>query len=86
METAIGNNDGVPCPHCREPFSINLNEVHEDSMADGIENGASISTIGLPSLKELPHVSSGNYLSFENSLCFLEINYRSNNKRILTSL
>ncbi len=62
METAIGNNDGVPCPQCREPFSINLNEVHEDTIADATQNGECISTIGLPSLKDLPHVSSGKYL------------------------
>ena len=58
METSAGISaeDGVQCPSCRRPFSIDLNQAQEEDAAPDISK---ISTIGLPSLKDLPHVATG---------------------------
>ena len=64
METAagIGGNNGMPCPSCRNPFTIDLSQVQEDDIDDStlsIPNKEKISRFGLPSLQELPHVATG---------------------------
>lgn len=53
----MNGNNGTPCPHCREPFSINLNEVHIDDIL--VDNKNAVSTEGVPSLKDLPNVATG---------------------------
>jgi DNA repair protein RAD16 len=66
METAVGvENGGTICPNCNGPFSVDLNNIEDDSFDDSvlsIDPKQAISTIGLPSLKELPHVSTGESL------------------------
>jgi len=65
METAVAGDNVTPCPHCNNPFSIDLNQVNPDPVDDGsigLDTRESVSTVGLPSLKELPHVPSGSIL------------------------
>lgn len=55
----------VPCPSCRAPFSVDLqNQVVTDVVDDGtLDVGASASSSShVPSLKELSHVPSGSIL------------------------
>mmetsp|Transcript_11075 Transcript_11075/g.20703 ORF Transcript_11075/g.20703 Transcript_11075/m.20703 type:complete len:338 (-) Transcript_11075:1135-2148(-) len=63
METAVGGGDeGSVCPHCSRPFTVDLNHVEDDTVDDSvleIDPKQAISTVGLPSLKELPHVATG---------------------------
>lgn len=64
METAVAGDNVTPCPHCNNPFSIDLNQVNPDPVDDGsigLDTRESVSTVGLPSLKELPHVPSGKF-------------------------
>lgn len=72
METSagVGGDNGMPCPSCRSPFTIDLNQVQENEVDDStlsVGNKEKISRIGLPSLQELPHVASGEW----NELDFL---------------
>ena len=66
---SVGGAENTPCPSCRNPFSIDLNQASSDTFDDGtltIEDSASPNTTsssaGVPSLKELSHVSSGSIL------------------------
>ncbi len=66
MEMSSGAGAGAgavtQCPQCNEPFTIDLNQIQEDSNEmDSLQNGKeeAISTLGLPSLKELHHVATG---------------------------
>jgi len=60
-----GSDDAsTPCPSCRSPFSIDLNQESEAVVDDGTltaSRGASGSE-AIPSLKELPHVATGSIL------------------------
>ncbi len=63
METSAGVNENgtghTPCPSCRNPFTIDLTQVQnidEDTTSKGDEK---ISKVGLPSLLDLPHVTTG---------------------------
>ena len=56
---------GTRCPCCRAPFSIDLNQTNSDIVDEGtltldMEGGKV--TDGMPSLKEMSHVSSGSIL------------------------
>lgn len=66
METAVGGDDGGSvCPHCSRPFTVDLNNIEDDTVDDSvltINPKQSISTVGLPSLKELSHVATGSIL------------------------
>lgn len=57
METSAGLGDegNTPCPSCNRPFSIDLNQSRDNS-TDELKDYTEISSIGLPSLKELHHV------------------------------
>lgn len=59
----LSNSAETQCPQCNQPFTIDLNQVEDDPVDDStlkIEgNRQTISTFGLPSLKELPHVATG---------------------------
>jgi len=64
METSVGADNGTPCPHCSDPFSIDLNQIEEDVVDDSplsLSPKEAVSTVGLPSLKELPHVATGKF-------------------------
>jgi hypothetical protein len=65
MELSTGaNNAGTQCPQCNQPFTIDLNQIQDDTTDDDtlkIGSTESISTFGLPSLKELPHVATGKF-------------------------
>jgi DNA repair protein RAD16 len=64
METAVAGDIVTPCPHCSNPFSIDLNQVILDPVDDGsigVDVKESVSTVGLPSLKDLPHVPTGKF-------------------------
>lgn len=57
----------TPCPSCRAPFTIDLNQVQHDVVDDttlAVDQApkASTSSIGMPALKELTHVASGSIL------------------------
>lgn len=58
------NDVSTPCPSCRSPFSIDLNQVSESVVDDGTLNANrdASGTSALPSLKELPHVATGSIL------------------------
>lgn len=59
--------ENTPCPSCRAPFTIDLNQ---ESSADTVDDGTlavpssenSAYAAGMPSLKELPHVMTGSIL------------------------
>jgi len=67
---------GTPCPSCRSPFSIDLNQADAVAVDDGAldvsssgrrsssspSNARDVSADVGPSLKELPHVNSGSIL------------------------
>ena len=61
MSAGVGAGNGISCPTCRSPFTIDLNQVQENEDDDSAlsMNKEKISRIGLPSLQELPHVASG---------------------------
>lgn len=74
METSAGiggpagTNGGTPCPSCQAPFSIDLSQAPEQDPVDDYGNkslsiGSSkaqvVSRVGLPSLKELRNVATG---------------------------
>ena len=67
MTTLNGAN--TPCPSCRSPLSIDLNQNQNDVVDDNTllldianEKEVSISREGMPTLKELRHVASGSIL------------------------
>jgi len=66
MTTSAGlvNGNGVPCPSCSRPFSIDLNRTEEEIPTGGTPRKTSpvVSSVGMPSLKELPHVATGSIL------------------------
>ena len=64
---SVGGGENTPCPSCRNPFTIDLNQASADTLDDGTLTFAdalspSKSGAGVPSLKELPHVSTGSIL------------------------
>ena len=66
MSSLISGSDdaNTPCPSCRSPFSIDLNQASTSVVDDGTltaSRGASGSD-AMPSLKELPHVATGSIL------------------------
>lgn len=58
----------TPCPSCRAPFSIDLNQAQSEVVDDNtlsvdrpkVDCGAS--SVGMPSLKDLNHVATGSIL------------------------
>lgn len=59
------SSEGLRCPSCRDPFSIDVNQTSSDVVDDSMltvteESGSA--TAAMPSLKEMPHVSSGSIL------------------------
>lgn len=57
--------NGTRCPSCRAPFTVDLNQATTDVVDDGTLNlsmGTGSATEGMPSLKEMTHVSSGSIL------------------------
>lgn len=58
--------DSIPCPSCRVPFTIDLNSPSDDGDAfDSIaakSQLSSVSSVGMPSLRELPHVATSSIL------------------------
>lgn len=64
METSAGVNENgaaqTPCPNCRNPFSIDLTQVQNiDEDPKLSKSDQKISKVGLPSLRDLPHVTTG---------------------------
>jgi DNA repair protein RAD16 len=58
-----GSDDAnTPCPSCQQPFSINLNQASTSIVDDETLVASRGSSDGMPSLKELPHVSTGSIL------------------------
>jgi len=63
-----GGGENTPCPSCRNPFTIDLNQASCDTVDDGTltvpdsAGNASSSSTGVPSLKEMPHVATGSIL------------------------
>lgn len=65
-----GGGENTPCPSCNNPFSIDLNQVGSDPVGnDGPlrvlgEDKETIASanIGVPSLKEMSHVTTGSIL------------------------
>lgn len=62
-----GSDDAnTPCPSCRSPFSIDLNQASTSVVDDGtLTTATSHDSSGsdvMPSLKELPHVATGSIL------------------------
>mmetsp|Transcript_38500 Transcript_38500/g.57707 ORF Transcript_38500/g.57707 Transcript_38500/m.57707 type:complete len:734 (-) Transcript_38500:784-2985(-) len=75
MATSVGisaGNNTTPCPSCRDPFSIDLNQDQEraDDTDLSVDATETISTVGMPSLKELSHVASGSILKRLNLVEF----------------
>jgi DNA repair protein RAD16 len=57
----------TPCPSCRSPFTIDLNQAQHDVVDDttlAVDPAPKVSTssVGMPALKELTHVASGSIL------------------------
>lgn len=64
-ESAVVNTTN--CPHCNDPLSIDLNDIRDDILDDSTltiksSDRQQVSSVGLPSLKELPHVATGSIL------------------------
>lgn len=60
-----GSDDAnTPCPSCRSPFSIDLNQENTAVIDDGTltTSRGPFDSEGMPSLKELPHVATGSIL------------------------
>jgi len=70
METSAGigaGTNGTPCPSCQAPFSIDLSQAPAQDICDDASlsvgnKKTQVSRVGLPSLKELPHVATGSIL------------------------
>ena len=66
MTGAVG--DGLPCPACENPFTIDLNQATSSVVDDGNlaipgnSNTAKSSSMVDPSLKEMSHVATGSIL------------------------
>jgi len=66
--TGLANGDaGLSCPSCRAAFSIDLEvgaDVEDDSSLQVVSaaKASSSYSVGMPSLKELPHVATGSIL------------------------
>jgi DNA repair protein RAD16 len=57
--------EGTQCPCCRAPFSVDLNQDSSDVVDEStlaVAQGTGSVTAGMPSLKEMTHVSSGSIL------------------------
>ena len=70
METSagIGSTNGTPCPSCRSAFSIDLNQAQHPVDEDNLQKletplsiSNAVSTINLPSLREMRNVASGKF-------------------------
>lgn len=64
-ESFVG--DTTNCPHCNDPLTIDLNDIHDNVVDDSTltvksEEMPKVSSVGLPSLKELPHVATASIL------------------------
>ena len=66
MTPALENlQEDTRCPCCRAPFSVDLNQDSSDVVDDStltVAEGTGSVTAGMPSLKEMTHVSSGSIL------------------------
>ena len=66
MTPALENlQQDTRCPCCRAPFSVDLNQDSSDVVDDStltVTEGTGSVTAGMPSLKEMTHVSSGSIL------------------------
>ena len=69
MSTAEGlgsNENGIPCPSCRSPFSIDLSsQVQDENLSESGKEQVTFSKSyneGMPLLKELSHVPSNSVL------------------------
>jgi DNA repair protein RAD16 len=66
--TTAGGDDNTPCPSCRAPFTIDLNQAGQDTVDDGnlitpsMTNRDAPASAKDPTLKELTHVSTGSIL------------------------
>lgn len=66
---SVGGGENTPCPSCRNPFTIDLNQASKDTVDDGTlalpdsrSESLSSSNAGVPSLKEISHVATGSIL------------------------
>jgi DNA repair protein RAD16 len=64
---AGAGGENTPCPSCAAPFSIDLNQSASDDVVDDgalavPSSEARSSNVGVPSLKEMPHVHTGSIL------------------------
>jgi DNA repair protein RAD16 len=60
-----GLQEGTQCPCCRQLFSVDLSQENADVVDDStltVGEGTGSVTAGMPSLKEMAHVSSGSIL------------------------
>ena len=58
-------NANTPCPSCRAPFSVDLNQAAQvdcNSASTLTVEQKATSSVGMPSLRELPHVATGSIL------------------------
>lgn len=65
METSAGLSNaenGIQCPSCRRPFSIDLNQVQDSETTCANAMKEQVSTVGVPVLKHLKHISQGSIL------------------------
>lgn len=60
LET-MQQDGGLQCLSCRRPFSIDLNQVQQE-VEDDSTLKVTMSTVGMPSLREMSHVASGSIL------------------------
>jgi len=70
MTTSAGLfSNNTPCPSCRAPFSIDLNSATDtidlngfETIGNGKKGSQIVSSVGMPSLRDLPHVATGSIL------------------------
>lgn len=66
MSSLLSESDGAntPCPSCRSPFSLDLNQKCETVVDDATLKASrdAPGSSNMPSLKDLPHVSTGSIL------------------------
>lgn len=66
--TSMAASASMPCPSCREAFSIDLQaraDIKDDSslkISSAVKKNSATSAAGMPSLKELQHVATGSIL------------------------
>lgn len=68
IDSRIWGDTTTRCPYCNEPLSIDLDQRDSDVVDEGVlsyaggKGSKDSATAGMPSLKEMPHVSSGSIL------------------------